>query len=343
MPKRRVLTTNQQVLILYHKQKGFMEEPAVFIEYRPIAIGDINHATPFFRNTSNEEVSGLDCFWIVPEEVDLNTVSLRKLQFDIIRLQIRALELSSALEYDMPVKINDPEIKAKTLIEKLGYDPRDESWIETDLAIDYREKNWFKFERENTVSFYSLVYNRDWGTIVRLFNEQNNDNITTAQAKSLSIKRMRYIMGSTAVRVSGNPDRETWKRLAKDFEETHRAVDERMYAWAMSRNGHFPLVKTLKELPFGPGPFFNECIEKIPHYFATAECKQIKIGSILRIVAYDPEQKYIRVDFPAEIRKQIRPTESTETPWISDGGDYIILVTRQDVDDAFEFLDGTLN
>jgi hypothetical protein len=60
------------------------------------------------------------------------------------------------------------------------------------------------------------------------------------------------------------------------------------------------------------------------------------------LTSFDPEQRYVRVDFPAEIRKLIKPDEQTATPWLVEGGDYLIFVTRRDLDDGFEFVEGAL-
>ena len=338
MPKRRRLTPKQKVIIIYHKQLGFIEQTADFVEYRVVEIGDAIHSTPFFIS-EGKECSGLECFWILPEE--LNLLSLQQLQHNVIKLQIRAIELSQNLETNMQLKINDPEFRDQELIRKYGFDIRDESWLETELAVTDRERNWFRFERENTVPFYHLLYKCDWDNIVRLFNDQFQDSIAVEQAQKLSSKRMRYVMGSTAIRLAGNPDRTQWKKLAREFEDTHRRIDERMQAWSESHKKSFPIVKTKKEFPFNPGPYFNECLERIPQYFVDMNVTAIRIGSVLRIVSYDPTQKYVRVDFPQNIREAIKPG-STESPWKSNGGDYLIYVTKNDVTDGFEFVEGSL-
>lgn len=329
MPKRRTLENSQQVLIIYRKDLGFIEQYATFIEYRSIQIGNVNHSIPVF-SCENEEFTGMDCFWILPEEINL--LSLQRLQYDIIRLQL------ALLEKNMPVKINDPAFKDP---QKLGYDPRDETWLETDLAITDREKKWFRFERENSATFYQLLYDADWPNIIRLFNDQFKEDVTIDQAKALNMKRMRYIMGSSAVRLSGNPDHSVWKKVAREFEEVHRRIDERMRQWSEEHKNNFPLIKTKKEFPFNPGPYFNECLERIPQYFTNTDLKAIRSGSLLRIVGYDPKQKYIRVDFPQEIRQLITPTIN-DPPWTSGGADYLIHVNRKNIDDL-EILSGSLD
>ena len=189
------------------------------------------------------------------------------------------------------------------------------------------------------MAFYQLLYAHAWNDIIRIYNERFRDDITVAEAKSLSAKRMRYIFGATPLRISGKGDRSAWKKSAKEFEERHRQIEERMTAWSESQNGNFPLVKTKKMIPFHPGPYFNIFVERLPHYFTDTNCNVLKIGTILRVVSYDPETQYMKLDLNQEARAVIKPNDHTTTPWLSESGDYVVMLERGKQDEALEFID----
>lgn len=341
--KRRRLQPGQKVVLIYKHPIGFVEEYTEFIDYKTEIINNISHEVPFFKNKETT-ISGLECFWILPSDL-VGRHTIKRYQREVIWLQFKVLELSAQLGINMPNKLQNKKIEmaadyTNKLVQKLGFDPRDESWIETELAITDREKKWFEFERTKGVVFYRLLYSSSWDDIVRIFNEEFKDSITLEQAKKLSLKRMRYIMGSNPIRMSGAKDKEKWKKAAREFEEEHRAIEERMVTWSESRKGNFPLVKTKTTLDFSSGPYLNQCLDNIPEMFTDLKCNKLQAGIMLRVISFDPETRYIRLDFTQEIRSKIKPT--SDKPWISEGADYIIWLDREHIFTALEFLGESL-
>ncbi len=338
--KRRQLSPNTKVTIIYDQDIGFVEEPALFVGYRRIMVGDVGHEIPVFEY-KDREITGLSCFWVMPHQVQTQE-HLRKMQREIIRLQVMASQIGREEGYKIPRKIRDPEIKqmaknnadqTKAVVQKLGYDPRDEAWIEEELATTTREKRWFKFERENGV-----VFSSKWGDIVQVYNQQFKDDLSVEDAKNLHKKRTRYLIGSSHIRYSGNADKKQWVREARKFEEYHRECAHRMLDWTLAHQNQFPLVRTKKPIPFNCGPYFNECIERVPHLFAEASCNRVKEGIVLRVLSYDEETQYIRVDFTDDIRKEI-VGEETIAPWIKDEHDYSIEIRPDMIETHLEILE----
>jgi len=338
--KRRRLQKGQEVLIVYIRRQGYVRKKGQFLRYERVPFGTVTHETPVFQY-DDKEISGLDCFWVLPDD----KLDIDDIQKSIIDVQIKALQLGHELGYHMPNKLTDKKVEevakqqVTKLSDKLGFDPTDQSWIETDLAVTEREQKWFRFERTSDLSFMQLLHTGSWNDIITLYNQKFGDDIELEQAKKLSLKRMRYIFGSNIPRLAGNSDRNAWKEAARKFEERHRKIEDRMRSWAESKEGRFPKVKTKKEMRFYPDPYFNECVEKIPHYFTDLQCNVIRPGSELRIVAYDPESKYLKLDFPADICQLIKPQADPDKPWISDGADYVFMVDKDSVSDYLEFLE----
>ncbi len=339
--KRRRLKPKQEVIIIYDTDIGFVEHDGIFKEYRSIIYGDVSHEIPVFEY-NGKEINGLSCFWVLP--IDASTPDLiHKLQYELINLQVKALALGKEMNYQVPQKIKDKEIEQMAedsikridgIIQKLGYDPRDSTWIEKELAVTERERKWFKFERLSAV-----VFSQNWDDVTKVYNDQENEDISVYSAKELSKKRMRYILGAYNARMSGDNDVEAWKKEARNFETSHRLRDARMLEWSKSRNGKFPLVRTAKPIVFSPGPYFNECIEKIPHVFTDTSFSRIKPGIILRIVSYDPKLKYILPDFTLDVRKLLKPETDTDKPWIKDAHDYIIWLKPEEIETSLELLE----
>ena len=334
----RRLERNQKVLIIYNTTIGFTSDLATFKEYRRTKVGKVSHETPVFQ-CGDKEITGLECFWIPdgvsPEEVE-------RVQKTLIPLQVKALEMGLRLGYEIPEKIRDPEIrkmaqenvdKMEVIIKKFGFDPRDESWIEAELAQTPRERNWFRFERENAAALSD-----NWDDIAVIFNKQFGDKVSTDEARILSKKRMRYLLGAFHMRMSGLKDRKQWIKEARDFEKTPREREQRMREWSEAHRDKFPIVKTKKEVSFFFGPYFNECIENIPQVFTDIECKKIKPGVPLRVVSYDPEIKFIRLDFLADVRKIIKGEDDPE-PWIKDKADYDIWLKPEEIETHLEVLE----
>ncbi len=339
--KRRILCPGRRVIIIYDASIGFVEYDGVFKEYRRIMYGGIFHDIPIFEH-NGVEIDGLNCFWALP--ADIPTVDdVHKLQYELINLQIKSLALGKEMNYQVPRKIKDAEIEQmaeesvqqiNSIIQKLGYDPRDSTWIEKELAITDRERKWFKFERES-----AIVFSDSWDDIVKVYNHQENDDISVYSAKELSKKRMRFILGAYNIRMSGNGEVGSWKKSAREFETIHRLRDARMIEWSKSRNGKFPLVRVKKPLPFSCGLYFNECIENIPHVFTDPKLSKVKAGIVLRIVSYDPKLKYILPDFTIDVRNLIKPPDESSTPWIKGSHDYVIWLKPEEIETHLELLE----
>ena len=342
MQKRRKLSNNQKVVIIYDKKIGYVNKTAIFKYYKRINIGEIEHETPVF-DYENKTITGLECFWLLPENAKTEE-EIEKFQYKLLEMQIKVFEISQELGYNIPVKVNDPELKkiadenaerTKAFIQKFGFDLRDESWIENELATTNREKNWFQFDREN-----ALVFSENWDDIINLYNQKYNDSITVDNAKDLSKKRMRFVLGAYNTRLSGNTDKDSWKQASLEFEKFHRERENRMLTWSMLHENNFPLIRVKQPISFWPGPYFNECIEKIPHVFTSPQCREIKEKIVLRVISYDKLHKYIRLDFTPDVRKLIKPNELSNTkPWIKDKADYDMWVKPEEIETHLEILD----
>ena len=337
---KRTLKPNQEIIIVYNKDIGFTEDKATFLRYEAKRINETNKNIPIFEY-NNKEISGLECFWILPNDIN-SPEMLQRLQYELISVQLKVLEISNELGYELPVKIKDRKLnqivedsqsKLQSIITKLGFDPRDESWIETELAINQRETNWFKFEREN-----GLIFSEKWDDIVNTFNNQFNDDISIEQAKNISKKRMRYILGAYHTRIQGNPKKQNWIEAAKEFENKHRQRENRMLTWTLEHQKRFPLVKVKKSIRFFSGPFFNQISERVPHLFTDATFSWIKEGVILRVLSYDPKDRYIRLDFTEEIRNNIHG-KIDEQPWIKDSSDYDMWLKPEEIETHLELLE----
>lgn len=342
MPKRRRLTAGQKAIIIYDRKIGYVQEPAIFKSYRRIMFNDVSHEIPVFEY-GDIEITGLDCFWVLPEDVK-TPERIEKIQYELIGVQIASLELSRELGYEIPTKMDDKIInkvatenvdRMQSIIKKLGFDPRDDRWIMKELAVNKRESNWFAFETDN-----ALVFSSNWDDIVAVFNREFSDDISPDMAKQLSKKRMRYILGAYYTRMSGNPQKKDWIKAAKDFEEYHRGIENRMLTWTLARKGKFPMVRTIQEVSFWPGPYFHQCIEKIPHIFTSLYCTFLKPGIVLRVISYDPQEKYIRLDLTIDLRCLIKPDEPKDAKiWIKDRADYDIWIKPEEIGTHLEILE----
>lgn len=337
---RRNLEPGQEVLIVYNQQIGFTEDKATFLRYEQTDIGETTHRIPIFE-CNDQELSGLECFWILPDDIR-SPEKLQLLQYELISVQLKALEIAEDEGYELPLKIKDRKIremsedarsKVEAVIKKLGFDPRDDSWVETELAENDREANWFRFEREN-----GLIFVEKWDDIVAVFNGQHNDTLSVEQAKNMSKKRMRYILGAYHTRMRGNPNKENWKDAARAFEKKHRDRENRMLTWTLDHKKRFPLVKVKQPIRFFTGPFFTEISERVPHLFVDAQFNRIKEGIVLRVLSYDPQDHYIRLDFTEEIRNLIRGEED-KSPWLKDSSDYDMWVKPEEVETYLELLE----
>jgi len=339
--KRRKLDPKQEVTIIYDVEIGFVQEPATFLEYRSVQIGDNLHTVPVFRYR-DREITGLECFWILVSDAR-SLDEIHRLQYELIPTQMVVTQIPEQMGYNVPTKIKNKEItkmatekteQKAALIKKFGFDPTDDSWIENDLAQTTNEKKWFKFERENR-----LIFNDNWDEIVEKFNRINQVSLTVEDTKSLSKKRMRYILGAHNLRYRGDKDKKRWISEARQFEQMHRDRENRMITWTNEHKDRFPLARTKKPIRFFTGPYFNECAEKAPSVFEDAGCQQVKAGIVLRVVSYDPQDKYIRLDFTEDIRQLIKGEEIAPRPWVRESLDYDFWVKPSEVESHLEFLD----
>ncbi len=340
MHKRRRLQSGQRAIIIYEMEVGFVQTDVIFKHYRSIIYQDVPHEIPVF-DKEGTEITGMQCFWILPEDIK-SLDEIPKLQYGLIDLQITAMEAAQSVGYTIPQKIKDKEIRTMVddniqrvdaLIKKLGYDPRDETWIERDLAITDRESNWFKFEREN-----GLMFSSNWDDIVTAFNEQHKDTLGVEQAKNLSKKRMRYVLGAYHIRMSGNANRDDWKAAAKEFEQNHKAIEGRMRDWSNAREGKYPLVRVKEPVRFWPGPYFHKCLESIPHVFTDTTCTYIKEGVVLRVLSYDARSNYIRLDFTPDVRKNLKGPDGPR-PWVKDQADYDVWLLPGEIETYLDLLE----
>lgn len=341
--KRRILQSNQDIIIIYRRGVGYVQEKAVFKYYKSVQVGKVQHQTPFFQDHKGDVVSGLDCFWLLP--TDIKSVSeIEQIQYELIETQILALEIAYEHNYEFPNKMTDKTMEAvaqqntqkmQALIKKFGFDPRDTSWIETHLAENKTEQDWFKFESAN-----QIIFDQPWEELVNRFNLQFKNSITVEMAKVLSRKRMRFILGAYNTRLGGNANTKDWVETAKEFEKAHRERETRMLEWTIAHQNHFPMVRTKEPLQFWPGPYFNQCVEKAPHVFTDVRCTKVKKDVVLRVISYDPIQKYMRLDFASDIRQLIKPNEpDTVKPWHKDDPDYDIWIKPEEIETHLELLE----
>ncbi len=342
MPKRRRLVPQQEVIIIYDANTGFVQETAVFKSYRRIMYEGVSHEIPVFE-WNEKEITGLQCFWVLRSDIG-SVDRIQKMQYELIASQVMALEVALLNDYKVPFKVKDAEIekiatenasRLDHLIKKIGFDPRDESWIEAELATTSSEKNWFQFDRENALVFTGC----NWPELVEQFNSQYKEGISEDDAKLWSRKRMRYYMGAYHVRMTGNSDTNAWKKAAREFERTYRLIEERMRNWSQNRGGRYPLVRSKKPISFFMGPYFRQCSEKIPYVFTDAEFTHIKKEIVLRVVSYDPKTKNIRLDFTTDIRKMIKPEDADSKPWVKDMADYDMWIMPEEIESHLEILE----
>jgi len=340
MLKRRRLKPEQEVVIIFDTRIGYVEKPAIFVKYEQISIGNSNHDIPVF-DYEDRTITGLDCFWLLPQEAQ-NPEKIQKIQYDLLKAQVNVLTIGKRLGYNIPQKIKDPEIKKmaeennariQAVIDKFGFDPTDTSWIEIELSTTTRERNWFKFERE-----HALAMNDNWDDMIHVYKQQFDDTISLEEAKRLSKKWYRFVLGSHNIRLRGIKDRSQWVQDARDFEKTHRNRETRMLTWSLACKNKFPHIRTKQRVAFAPGPYFNECIERCPQLFTSPDCTMLKPGTILRVVSFDAEQKFIKLDFTEEIHALIKG-EVQDKPWSREGPDYIIMVKPEEFDTHLEVLE----
>lgn len=339
MNKRRRLSPGQEVVLIYDVEAGFIQQSAIFQEYRSIEKNDIIREVPVFdRNGS--EILGSECFWVLLSDID-DDIRIEQFQRELIELQLKVSEFGYSQGFDVPEKIKDKEIRdmavknaeyQSKLIQELGYNPLDYSWVEKELAATPLEKSWFKFQREQKGSF-----DDNWDQTVKQFQDKYHTMIAPEEAFDLSLKWKRYVVGAWNTIAAQNAKMEDWKTAARKFEKHHYDREIRMAEWTEKHQDNYPMAKVKNPVPFRHGPYFNECIERIPQLFTDATCSFIKSEVILQVTSYDPELRYIRLDFTSDIRKIIKPNAKISHSTRPMKADYVIYVSPLEIDDL-EFL-----
>ena len=339
MSKRRKLSKGDEVVLVYDVNIGFIQQSAAFVGYRKIQYKNVEHEIPVFQRHGSE-ITGLECFWILLSDAD--DIRIEQLQRELIDLQLTAFDIGDQLHYQVPEKIRDKEIRkmAKNksdfraqLISKLGYDPLDYSWVERELAETPLERLWFKFQRESKGSF-----DDQWDKTIQKFQSTYHKKVTAEEAFDLTRKWKRFLVGAWNTIIAQNSNIEDWKTAAKKFEQYHRDIETRMMQWSMAHKDANILAKVKKPVNFQHGPYFNECVERVPHLFTDAKCYQLAEGVVLQVVSYDPELKYIRLDFTPDIQNKIKPGVPPNDSWRPLRADYVISVSPDDIDEQLEFL-----
>ncbi|MHA2279819.1 MAG: hypothetical protein ACXAC5_02935 [Promethearchaeota archaeon] len=340
MNKRRRLSSGQDVILIYDVDAGFIQQSATFKEYRTIKKEDVVYEIPIFEQ-HNSEISGLECFWILPSDID-DDRRIEQLQRELVALQLRASEIGYRRGYNIPRKIKDREIdkmaasQAKyraELIQNLGYDPLDYSWVERELARTPVEQLWFRFQREQRGSF-----DDNWENTVQKFKNKYHKVVSVEEAYDMSRQWKRYLIGAWNTIASQNTNIEDWKSAARKFEKHHSEIEMRMMAWTSAHKDTFPMARVIEPVRFRHGPYFNECIERVPQLFTDPTCFFLKPDVVLEVVSYDPELRYISLDFTADIREQIKPGIPANDPCRPMRADYIIYVSPYEIDSHLEFL-----
>lgn len=321
------LKQGDEVYIIWTSKLNYVKLDGVFLSY---VEGKQLEKTTLFE-TEQGTITGEECFWILKKHI--------KKQEDILKYQKQIIPLQLSLsEHNFPQKVHYKELnkmisekmsnrdKLKQFIQKYGFNPFDDSWIENILAENEIEKKWFKFTRDRNFPYPEQE-------IVDLFNHENETNITKEEARKLTVKKMRYILGSVSIRQQGNPLVDDWKENAIAYEKRFSDRDKRMDEWVQTRNGNFPWVTTKQPLEFLSGTHLLKCIEKIPHVFTSPDCDFIKQGIVLEVRRYDPIEKWIHLDFTPDVRELLLGTkEEIET-------DYAILLKPQNLNESLEGLD----
>lgn len=340
MNKRRRLSSDQEVILIYDVELGFIQQSAVFKEYRKIRKHNVTHEIPVFSRRGGE-ISGLDCFWILPTDI-ADDARIEQLQRELIDLQLQVSEFGYYYGYDVPEKIKDKEISTMAanqaqyraqLVKDFGYDPLDYSWVEKELAENPLENEWFKFQREHKGSFSD-----EWDKHIQEFKNKFHKTISVEEAFDMSRKWKRYLIGAWNTIASQNSNVEDWKSAARKFEKHHSEIENRMIQWTSVHNDNFPMARVIEPIKFRHGPYFNECIERVPQLFVDATCYEIKPDVILQVLSYDPKLKYIRLDFTQDIQEKIKPGVPQNDPCRPLKADYVINVSPLEVDSHLEFL-----
>lgn len=338
--KRRKLAAGEEVILIYDVDAGFIQQSAKFKEYRGIIYNGRKHEIPVFER-KHSEITGLECFWIKPSDI-ADDAHIEQMQRELIDLQLRAFEAGKIVNSKVPEKIRDKEIRQMAkqhaefregLIAKLGYDPLDYSWVERELSETPLERLWFKFQRERKGSF-----DDNWVDTAKRFQDFSHKEITPEEAFDFSRKWKRYVIGAWNTIAAQNPNLQDWLSAAKRFEKYHRDIETRMTQWSMEHRDKYPLAKVKSPVLFQHGPYFNECLERVPKLFVNAKCYQLREGVVLEVVSYDPELKYIRLDFTSDIREKIKPGIPQNDPWRPMRADYVINLPPDEVDERLEFL-----
>lgn len=312
MPKKeedltRVLKPGQPVILVWVSGIGATEIPAKFAEYIQ---GEFSERTPKFTADFGD-VTGERCFWILPNDVRIKSViEWQKL---VAPVQCAAFAMAQRYGERTMDKVGDPALTAagrkaqaiekarQTLVDKLGFDPTDDSWVEEHLADSDVERAWFRFCREQGLPIANTE-------TLSTFKTLTGVSLTADEADRLSRKRMRFLMGAFKIRWAGEKEPEKWVHAAKDFERRHREREIRMAEWAERNKGAYPAAVCKQPIRFHAGPFLEKCLLRIPQAFTDTTCSYVKPGVALRIFGYDPVDGWADLDFCDELRMALTGT-----------------------------------
>ena len=319
----RSLKYGDSVRIIYHNKKK-TDFIAKFSHYENFIVEEHAFKTPVFLN-DKKTISGSSCFWIFPEEASSKT-ELETLRNSLFLLQKRIRSESP----NVPIKVDMADFEEN--VRKHG-DPTDLKWIFS-LAADKLDRDWFEFEP-------TLQQPVLWSTVANIttaFNEKYNHSTSPEEIYQLSLKFHRFVLGSHIERMSFSEPK-IYISSARKFEQRFKLMDDRMNEWSEKRNGDFPIVEAISDnIPFDCGVHFNKFVENTPHLFLNVNCDRICKGVLLRVVAYDPETKKIKLDFTKESLQEAGIEQHASKEWLQD--EYAFRL--DELDDKLKVVKGVL-
>jgi len=319
----------EPVYILWWEPVGFINIEAVFAGL---------DSSDLIFHIDGKTIKGSQCFWIQKSKI----TSLNQLLFfqkAILPVQLKLYEYSLKTNQEFVPKLKSSEIErmmkaikqkhdqVKNIIDKYGFDPSDTTWVEELMPETNLERDWYSFLREFKDTFVTIEQ-------VKIFNARFGYSLDLDTAKTLLKKRMRYLIGAFTLRWSGEKDKEKWRASACSFESKFSSCEQAMINWYLSKNGEPQLVIVKEPIQFYAGQWFLKIIERIPNLFTNYECKYIKPGVALEVFGFDRENKYIDLDFTADIRKKIFDTEDRHSE-----NTYAILLKNVDVANKLESIE----
>jgi len=304
LKRERTLQLGDKVVIIWTRKHHFVELDGEFQSY---VKGVLSDDTPLFK-TKFGDFTGETCFWIDAKRVKSSN-DVTYFQSLLMPLQVELAYAARKAGQTFHNKIDYKEVKALTEKKKInadklnhfvnthGFDPLDDSWIEAQMVTNELERKWFEFTRIHKMPIITEGF-------VELFNKEYAEKLSRDDALSLTVKKVRYILGAQILRYKGVSNPEELKKAALEFEKKFSKQDERMSEWRKTKKG-IRTVKTNKPIEFWAGNCLMKCIEKIPQIFLSPECEYIKPGIELEVIGFDPYEKWIKLDFMPNIREQL--------------------------------------